>query len=85
MGHTRIKTIATLLSWDHYNLQDKNRIYPVSPLMLIQTHPKKFPESDKNGNFLTWIGLNNKQLVKHVPPSIATDLVHMDQERKNLQ
>ena len=38
-----------------------------------------------NGNLLTWIGLNNQQLLKHMPPSIATALGHMDQEMKKLQ
>ena len=38
-----------------------------------------------NGNFLTWPGLNNEQLLKHLPPRIETALGHMDQERKNLQ
>ena len=47
--------------------------------------PKKITEGDKNGNLLTCPGLNNQQLLKHLPPSIATSLRYMDQERKNPQ
>ena len=38
-----------------------------------------------HGNFLTWRGLNNQLFLKHILPSIATALGHLDQERKNLQ
>ena len=38
----------------------------------------------KNVNSLTWPGLNNQQLLKHLPPSIETALRHLDQERKNI-
>ena len=38
--------------------------------MLIQSHTKNSPEGNKNGNFFIWSGLNNQQLVKHLPPSI---------------
>ena len=44
-----------------------------------------FLNSIKNGNFLTWPGLNNEQLLKHLPPIISTDLGHLYQELKNLQ
>ena len=52
--------------------------------MLLQHYTKKFYEGDKNRNFLTWKGLKNQQLLKHLPPSIATALEHLGQERKNL-
>ena len=47
--------------------------------------PRTFLKAIKNGNFLTWPGLNNQQLLNPIPPSIATALGHLDQERKNLQ
>ena len=53
--------------------------------MLLQPHPKNLPEDDKNGNFLTWTGLNNEQFLNHLTPIIATAFGYMDQERKNLQ
>ena len=53
--------------------------------MLLRYHPNNFPEHNKNGNLLTWPGLNNQQLLENLPPSIATELVHMDQECKKLQ
>ena len=53
-------------------------------LCLIQT-PRTFLKAIKNGNFLTWPGLNNQTLLKHMPPRIPKALVYMDQERKNLQ
>ena len=39
----------------------------------------------KNGNFITWQGIDELSLTKHLPPSIATAKGHLDQERKNLQ
>jgi hypothetical protein len=39
----------------------------------------------KNGNFLTWPGIDDILLTKHLPPSIATAKGHLDQERKNLR
>ena len=85
MGHTHIKTIKTSRSCNNYERQDKNITDPESPWMLINIHSKKFPEGNKNGNLLTWTGLNNQQLLNHLPPSITTALGNMDQERKNLQ
>ena len=46
--------------------------------------PRTFLKAVNNGNFLTWTGLNNQKISKHLPPIIATALGHMDQERKNL-
>ena len=53
--------------------------------MLIQPNPKNFSAFNKNGNILTWPGLNNQHLMKHLPPIIVTALGHLDQNRKNLQ
>ena len=39
----------------------------------------------KNGNFITFPGLNNQKLLKHLSTSIVTYLRHLDQEHKNLQ
>ena len=47
--------------------------------------PRTFMKAINNGNFLTWPGLKNQQLLKHLPPRIATALGNLDQERKNLQ
>ena len=41
-------------------------------------HQENF-EGNKNTTFLTWPGLNNQQLLKHIPPIIATNVVHLDQ------
>jgi hypothetical protein len=38
-----------------------------------------------NGNFITWPGLDNISILKHLPLSIATVKGHLDQERKHLQ
>ena len=47
--------------------------------------PQQLYWSQQNGNLLTWPGLNNQYFLKHLPPSIETDLSDMDQERKNFQ
>ena len=39
----------------------------------------------KNGKFLTWTGLNNQKLIKHIPISIETALGNLDMDQKNLQ
>ena len=39
----------------------------------------------KNGKFLTWPGLNNQQLLKHLPHSIETSLQTSGPRKKNLQ
>ena len=39
----------------------------------------------QKGKFLTWTGINNKQLLKHICTSIATSLGYLDQECKNFQ
>ena len=50
----------------------------------LSLHQEPFLEAINNGNFLTWVGLNNPILLKHLPTSIATALVHLDREQKNL-
>ena len=50
--------------------------------MLIHPHSNSFLEVNKNGNFLTWPGLNNQHMLKHLRPSIATALGHLIQEIK---
>ena len=47
--------------------------------------PITFLKAINNENFLTWIGLNNQQLLNHITPNISTSLEYMDQERKNIQ
>ena len=85
MVHTHIKTIETLQPCNHHKIQDEKIIDPISSWILLRPHPKNVPGWNKNGNFLTWPGLNNQHFMKHIPSSIVTFLGHMDQERKNLQ
>jgi hypothetical protein len=44
-----------------------------------------FTKAIKNGNFLTWPGIDTLSFTKHLPKSIPTTKGHLDQERKNLQ
>ena len=44
--------------------------------------PRTFLKAINNGNLITRPGLNNQQLLKHLPPIIARPQGHMDQERK---
>ena len=46
---------------------------------------RTFMKAIKNGNFITFPGLNNQKLLKHLSTSIVTYLRHLDQEHKNLQ
>ena len=46
---------------------------------------RTFLKAIKNGNFLTWPGLNNQKLFNRLPPGIAKSLRHLGQEIKNLQ
>ena len=52
---------------------------------MLQPHTKKILKAINNGNFLTWTGLNNTKLLKHLPPRITTALGNIDQEISNLQ
>ena len=47
--------------------------------------PRTFLKAIKNGIFLTFGGLNNPKILKSLTPVIATALVNLGQERKNLQ
>ena len=85
MVHTHIKTIETLWSCNNHTRKYNNIIDPIYSRIVIQPHHKNFPEDNKNENFLTWPGLNNQHLLKHLPPGITTALGHMYQERENLQ
>ena len=85
MGHNHLKTIDKSIPFNNNKLQDTYRVDLVSTWMFLYPYTKNFSEGNKNGNFLTWIGLNNQQLLKYITPNIATDLVHMDQDLKKLQ
>jgi hypothetical protein len=39
----------------------------------------------KNGNFITWPGIDTLSIDAHLPKSVASAKGHLDQERKNLQ
>jgi hypothetical protein len=39
----------------------------------------------KNGNFITWPGIDSLSIDAHLPKSIASAKGHLDQERKSLQ
>jgi hypothetical protein len=39
----------------------------------------------RNGNFITWPGIDSLSIDKHLPKSIASAKGHLKQERKNLQ
>ena len=65
MVHTHINTIDTSRSYNHHKRQDENIIDPIYSWILIHPHPKKFPEGNKNENFLMGPGLNNQHFLKH--------------------
>ena len=44
-----------------------------------------FLKAIKNGNFLSWPGLDSKLIEKHLQTPVATAKGHLDQERRNLQ
>jgi len=44
-----------------------------------------FIHAIKNGNFLSWPGIESVSFTKHLPPSIDSAKGHLDQEQKNLQ
>jgi hypothetical protein len=47
--------------------------------------PSTFIKAVKNGNFITWPGLDTASIIKHLPPSVASAKGHLNQEQKNLQ
>ena len=64
--------------------KDKTNIELIQYLhgLCFSPTPRNFLKAINNGNFLTWPGLNNQQLLKHLSPSIATDPGYMYQEIK---
>ena len=44
-----------------------------------------FSKAIRNGNFVTWPGIENLNFEKLIGTTIASELGHLDQERKNLQ
>jgi len=44
-----------------------------------------FIHAIKNGNFLSWPGIESISFTKHLPPNIDSAKGHLDQERKSLQ
>jgi hypothetical protein len=44
-----------------------------------------FIQAVKNGNFITWPGLDATSIHKYLPDSVATAKGHLDQEQQNLQ
>ena len=44
-----------------------------------------FMKAIKNGNFITWPGLDSKLIENHLQTPVATAKGHLDQERRNLQ
>ena len=79
MGHNHIKTIEKLRSRNRNERKDKDRADQVYISMLLQPYANNVSEGEKNGKFLTWTGINNQQLLKHLPPIIATILGHFKQ------
>ena len=53
-------------------------------LCFIHT-PRTYLKEIKNVDFITWSGLNNLRLLKHLLPRIETNLGHLDQEINNLK
>ena len=52
--------------------KDKTKTEPIQYLhrFCFRTTPRTFLKAIKNGNFLTCPGLNNKPLLKHLPPAL---------------
>ena len=67
--------------------QNNNKKYLIQYLhgFCFRPTPITLLKTINNGNFLTWPGLNNQQLLKHLLPIIATALEHLDRKRKNFQ
>ena len=42
-------------------------------------------ESIKNNHFITWPGLSEKLIIKHLPPILATAKGHQNQEQQRIQ
>ena len=85
MVHTQLNTSETLRYINHNKGQENTKLIQYLHECCFRPTPRNFLKTIKNGNFLTWTGLNNQQLLRHLNPSITTALGHMYQERKNLQ
>ena len=46
---------------------------------------RTFEKAIKNGNFMSWQGLQELALYKHLNRTMATSMGHLDQERQGLQ
>ena len=57
----------------------------ILPYSFIFPGNKHINKSDKNGNLITWPGKDNLNFKNLVGTSLATELGHLDQERKNLR
>ena len=79
MGHTHINTSEVMRYGNHHKGQDKEITNPISLCILFQPDSKNFLEGDKYWKLPQWTGLNNKKLLEHLPPSIATAIGHLDQ------
>ena len=44
-----------------------------------------FTKAVRNGNFVTWPGIDTLNFDKRIGTTITTELGHLDQERKNLR
>ena len=53
--------------------------------MVLHTYAKKMSEGNQEWKIPHLARTQQSTIVKHLPPSIATALIHLDQERKNLQ
>ena len=82
MGHTHLKIIKTSRSCNHHKKQNKKELIQYIHGCCFSPTPITFLREIKNLNFLTWPGLNNQHLLKHLPLIIATALGHLDQEQK---
>ena len=54
-------------------------------LVLFSPSLSTFTKAIKNGNFITWPGINDLNFKKLLGTTMATEQGHLDQERKNLQ
>ena len=85
MGHTHLKDIETYITCTNNRRKKKTVLVHYLHGCCFSPTPRTFLKAIKNGNFLTWPGLNNQTLLKYLPPSISTTLKHLDKDLKNLQ
>ena len=51
----------------------------------LSPRPSAFIKAIKNNHFISWPGLNQQLIIKHLPKTIATSLGHLTSERQGLQ